>query len=115
MPPYQWCISDRCVWPDEALCVSTTHAMIDWKADLTLGGIDGFLAHAQDVADFYAARRERFEAIAHKYLDGLATWVSPTAGMFLWIDLASAGVKDSFKLIRQEALAKGVLAVPGFA
>jgi len=78
-------------------------------------GVQGFLTHAQSVADFYAARRERFEAIAHKHLDGLATWVSPVAGMFLWIDLSPSGIKDSYDLILKEALAKGVLAVPGFA
>ncbi|BEI85072.1 hypothetical protein CcaverHIS002_0504730 [Cutaneotrichosporon cavernicola] len=50
-----------------------------------------------------------------KYLAGLATWVSPVAGMFLWIDMSPAGITDSYKLIRNEALAKGVLAVPGQA
>jgi tryptophan aminotransferase len=72
------------------------------------------LNHAQQVANFYADRREKFEAIARKHLDGLATWNSPVAGMFLWIDLSPAGVTDSFKLIRTEALAKGVLAIPGY-
>lgn len=79
------------------------------------GGNEGFLNHAQHVADFYAERRRRFEDLAHKHLDGLAKWVSPVAGMFLWIDLSPAGVEDSYSLIREEALAKGVLAVPGFA
>jgi tryptophan aminotransferase len=82
--------------------------------DIT-GGIDGFLTHSHSVALFYANRRNIFEAIAHKYLDGLATWVSPVAGMFLWIDLAPAGIHDSYDLIRREAFEKGVLAVPGFA
>jgi tryptophan aminotransferase len=77
--------------------------------------VKGFLNHGQHVADFYAQRRKRFEALAHKHLDGLATWVSPSAGMFLWMDLSPAGVKDSADLIRKEALAKGVLAVPGCA
>ncbi len=67
------------------------------------------------MADFYAYRRNIFEAIVHKHLDGLATWVSPVAGMFLWVDLSPAGVTDSFDLIRKQALAKGVLAVPGVA
>jgi tryptophan aminotransferase len=56
-----------------------------------------------------------FEASAKKHLDGLATWVSPVAGMFLWIDMSPAGITDSWSLIRNEALAKGVLAVPGSA
>ena len=67
------------------------------------------------MADFYAGRRVRFEELARKYLDGLATWVSPSAGMFLWMDLSPAGVTDSYALIRTEALAKGVLAVPGYS
>ncbi|WVO15334.1 hypothetical protein L204_102990 [Cryptococcus depauperatus] len=76
-------------------------------------GIDGFLNHCHAVANLYAQRRERFEAVAHKYLDGLAKWVSPVAGMFLWIDLSPSGIQDSYELIRHEALAKGVLGVPG--
>ncbi|WRT69201.1 uncharacterized protein IL334_006185 [Kwoniella shivajii] len=78
-------------------------------------GIEGFLAHGRAVAKLYAERRAEFEAVAHKYLDGLATWVSPVAGMFLWLDLTPAGIEDSYDLIRHEALAKGVLGVPGMA
>ncbi|WVQ81374.1 hypothetical protein IAT38_003498 [Cryptococcus sp. DSM 104549] len=78
-------------------------------------GIEGFLRHGRAVADLYAERREIFEKIAHKHLDGLAKWVSPVAGMFLWIDLSPAGITDSYELIRHEALAKGVLGVPGMA
>jgi tryptophan aminotransferase len=77
--------------------------------------VKGFLNHGKHVAEFYAERRVRFEELAHRYLDGLATWVSPSAGMFLWMDLSPAGVTDSFALIRTEALAKGVLAVPGYS
>ena len=77
--------------------------------------MDGFLEHARHVADFYAGRRTVFEAITCKHLEGLAQWVSPVAGMFLWIDLSPAAVKDSYDLIRKEALASGVLAVPGVA
>lgn len=35
--------------------------------------------------------------------------------MFLWIDLRPAGIEDTYELIRHEALAKGVLGVPGMA
>ncbi|WWC91053.1 uncharacterized protein L201_005994 [Kwoniella dendrophila CBS 6074] len=78
-------------------------------------GTEGFLAHGRAVAKLYADRRAEFEAVAHKHLDGLATWVSPVAGMFLWLDLTPAGINDSYDLIRHEALAKGVLGVPGIA
>ncbi|CAD6590091.1 MAG: hypothetical protein TREMPRED_005618 [Tremellales sp. Tagirdzhanova-0007] len=82
---------------------------------LTHWGLDGFLEHARHVADFYASRRTIFEAITCSHLEGLAQWVSPVAGMFLWIDLSPAGVRDSYDLIRKESLANGVLAVPGVA
>ena len=78
-------------------------------------GVDGFMSHSRAVASFYAERREWFEQLAHKHLDGLASWVSPVAGMFLWIDVQESGILDTQKLIMEEALAKGVLAVPGFA
>ncbi|ODO06131.1 tryptophan aminotransferase [Cryptococcus wingfieldii CBS 7118] len=78
-------------------------------------GLEGFLNHGRQVAHLYATRRAQFEASAHKYLDGLASWVSPVAGMFLWVDLSEAGIEDSYELIRHEALAKGVLGVPGVA
>lgn len=42
-------------------------------------GLKGFREHATRVADFYADRREIFEKLAHKHLDGLATWVSPVS------------------------------------
>lgn len=76
-------------------------------------GIKGFLDHTERVAQFYAGRRDIFEAIAHKHLDGLAKWVSPVAGMFLWIDVSP--IEDSASLVQKEALELGVLAVPGFA
>jgi hypothetical protein len=73
------------------------------------------LPPAWTLGPFYAERREVFEAIARKHLDGLARWVSPVAGMFLWIDLSPAGITDTYELIRHEAYEKGVLAVPGYA
>lgn len=80
-----------------------------------IGGIKGFLEHGRRVAQFYAARRVIFEAMAHKHLDGLATWTSPVAGMFLWIDVSKSGIEDTHDLVMKEGYAKGVLAVPGFA
>ncbi|GAA5912662.1 hypothetical protein JCM5296_006047 [Sporobolomyces johnsonii] len=93
---------------------STTQAMV--LVLLNKWGLDGFLAHTRRVAAFYKAKRDMFEKVAHKYLDGLATWVSPDAGMFLFLDLhlttdGTAG--DSSSLISTTAVQKGVLAVPG--
>lgn len=33
--------------------------------------------------------------------------------MFCWIDLSPSGISDTFTLISEEAIAKGVLLVPG--
>ncbi|KWU46792.1 PLP-dependent transferase [Rhodotorula sp. JG-1b] len=94
---------------------STTQAMV--IVLLNKWGLDGFLAHCRRVAAFYKEKRDMFEKVAHKYLDGLATWVSPEAGMFLFLDLQlskdGSTPGDSSALISTTALEKGVLAVPG--
>ncbi|POY70372.1 hypothetical protein BMF94_6653 [Rhodotorula taiwanensis] len=93
---------------------STTQAMV--IVLLNKWGIDGFLAHTRRVAAFYKQKRDMFEKIAHKHLDGLATWVSPEAGMFLFLNLKltkDGTPGDSSALISTTALEKGVLAVPG--
>ncbi|GAA5972634.1 hypothetical protein JCM11641_002947 [Rhodosporidiobolus odoratus] len=94
---------------------STTQAMV--IVLLNKWGLDGFLAHTRRVAAFYREKRDMFEGVAKKYLDGLATWVSPEAGMFLFLNLhlnpdGTAG-GDSSSLISTTAVQKGVLAVPG--
>ncbi|PWN48502.1 PLP-dependent transferase [Violaceomyces palustris] len=83
-------------------------------------GISNFLAHADLVAKFYLERLEFFEARAKENLSGLAEWVKPTAGMFLWIKLKLPPVEgeedgDSFKLISEKAKEALVLALPGVA
>ncbi|GAA5850864.1 hypothetical protein JCM9279_006221 [Rhodotorula babjevae] len=93
---------------------STTQAMV--LVLLNKWGLDGFVAHTQRVAAFYKAKRDMFERVAHRYLDGLATWVSPEAGMFLFLDLhltKDGSPGDSSSLISTTAVQKGVLAVPG--
>lgn len=78
-------------------------------------GMSGLLSHSKAVAEFYRIRRVWFEEIARKHLSELADWVSPVAGMFLWIDCSKSGIDDTERLIKVEALANGVLAVPGYA
>lgn len=86
-------------------------------------GIPGFLRHVDSVARYYAKRRDNFEAKARQVLgeSGVAQWVTPVAGMFLWLklNLPSSGPEepegDSFALISDKAKAAGVLAVPGVA
>lgn len=72
------------------------------------------------------SRLERFESSARSILSAspsIASWVRPTAGMFLWIKLklppsggaGAEGEGDSFELISNKAKAAGVLALPGVA
>ncbi|TLS21968.1 uncharacterized protein PpBr36_09659 [Pyricularia pennisetigena] len=78
-------------------------------------GHDGFLTHGKAVADLYRRRRDLFCAAASKHLAALATWHTPTAGMFLWLKLRLPRCLDSFELMEQGALQNRVLALPGGA
>ncbi|GAA5877268.1 hypothetical protein JCM16303_006222 [Sporobolomyces ruberrimus] len=93
---------------------STTQAIV--LVLLNKWGLDGFLAHTRRVAAFYKEKRDMFERVAHKHLDGLATWVTPDSGMFLFLNLQltkDGTPGDSSELISTTAVQKGVLAVPG--
>ncbi|KAL8283103.1 hypothetical protein RQP46_005881 [Phenoliferia psychrophenolica] len=94
---------------------STTQAIA--LALLSHWGHKGFFEHTARVAAFYKSKRDMFEAEAHKHLDDVATWVSPSSGMFLFLNLqlSSDPTKqgDSKALIESGALAKGVLGIPG--
>ncbi|XP_049607672.1 kynurenine/alpha-aminoadipate aminotransferase, mitochondrial [Syngnathus scovelli] len=74
-------------------------------------GQDGFLQHVDGVTEFYRKQRDAMISSAHKWLTGLAKWHSPSAGMFLWMELM--GVSDTRQLIMEKALEKEVLLVPG--
>ncbi|KAI0635984.1 PLP-dependent transferase [Trametes polyzona] len=80
-------------------------------------GYAGLRAHVERVAQFYHAKRDAFEALMRKHLDGLAEWATPEAGMFFWFRLKlaedDAAEGDSEAVIRTKALEKGVLAIPG--
>ncbi|OSD06627.1 PLP-dependent transferase [Trametes coccinea BRFM310] len=81
-------------------------------------GYDGLRAHVDRVAQFYHAKRDVFEGLMKKYLDGLAEWNTPEAGMFFWFKLKlngedAEGEGDSEAVIRTKALENGVLALPG--
>ncbi|KAH9813007.1 pyridoxal phosphate-dependent transferase [Melampsora americana] len=82
-------------------------------------GYDGFIAHCDRVAAFYAHKLQVVEAAARKHLEGLADWDRPRAGMFLWFKLRIAKLGEeenacSKALIATTALRNGVLAVPGY-
>ncbi|KAI0359804.1 PLP-dependent transferase [Trametes cingulata] len=80
-------------------------------------GYAGLRAHVDRVAQFYHAKRDVFEGLMRKYLDGLAEWDTPEAGMFFWFKLKlgddAQTEGDSEAVIRTKALEKGVLALPG--
>ncbi|KAJ7601199.1 TdiD protein [Mycena floridula] len=90
---------------------------------MRLWGIKGFLAHAEQVANFYRERRDKFHLALEQHLSGLAEWTVPDAAMFFWLKLRlppSASCEnttdetgDSEVLIRTTAIEKGILCLPG--
>jgi kynurenine/2-aminoadipate aminotransferase len=74
-------------------------------------GEEGFRAHVRTVQGFYGQRRDTLCQFASKHLSGLAEWNAPSAGMFLWIKCL--GINDSKTMIKQKAVDKRVLFVPG--
>ncbi|KAI0707294.1 PLP-dependent transferase [Earliella scabrosa] len=81
-------------------------------------GYDAFKAHTLAVSRFYRDKRDVFERYMKKHLDGLARWDPPEAGMFFWFKLLlsegeGAVEADSESTIRNKAVEKGVLALPG--
>ncbi|KAF7789633.1 hypothetical protein EIP86_000579 [Pleurotus ostreatoroseus] len=80
-------------------------------------GYDGFKTHTEAVSQFYRGKRDVFEAAMKRHLGGLAEWTTPEAGMFFWFKLLlvpdADGEGDSATLIREKAVEKGVLALPG--
>ena len=76
-------------------------------------GVDGWNEHVRQVALFYCGRRDALIAACEKHLKGLAKWNTPTASMFLWLELL--GVKDSYELITKKAVEAKVLFIPGQA
>ncbi|TIA87034.1 hypothetical protein E3P99_03437 [Wallemia hederae] len=87
---------------------STSQAIV--QALFKHWGIDGLLEHVSRVADFYRVKRDAFEGAAAKYMSDIATWVTPTAGMFLWLKL---DCEDSNDVIKERAIKNGVIALPG--
>ncbi|KAI0649056.1 PLP-dependent transferase [Trametes meyenii] len=77
-------------------------------------GYDGLRSHVGRVARFYHAKRDAFESLMRKHLEGLVEWITPEAGMFFWFKLnLGENQTDSEAVIRTKALENGVLAIPG--
>jgi kynurenine/2-aminoadipate aminotransferase len=75
-------------------------------------GAQGLDEHTRSVAQFYCDRRDVLISAAGRHLTGLAEWVVPEAGMFMWIKLLH-GVTDTTVLIEEKAAKANVLFVPG--
>lgn len=72
---------------------------------------DGFLAsHLQACRRLYATAADAMDAALHRHLQGLAQWVRPEGGMFLWLELPEG--LDAQALV-EPAIAAGVAFVPG--
>ncbi|XP_042324660.1 kynurenine/alpha-aminoadipate aminotransferase, mitochondrial-like isoform X2 [Sceloporus undulatus] len=74
-------------------------------------GHTGFLQHADRVSEFYKSQRDLMLAAADKWLTGLAEWYSPKAGLFLWFKIK--GISDTYQMIMEKALERGVSLLPG--
>lgn len=94
------------VQPNSLSQVIVLKLLKDW-------GLDGFLAHATRTADFYRQRRDTLDSYLQEHLTGLAEWTPPDASMFFWIKLVLPGDSDSTVFIREKAIARGVLVLPG--
>jgi len=92
-------------------CSSMSQMMI--LAFLRQHGQDGFLAHVDQVTDFYRSQKNKAIAAANAHLQGVAEWAEPKGGMFLWIKVP--GIPDTKAMIEEKAKAKEVLLVPGCA
>lgn len=73
-------------------------------------GVDGFLRHADCLAEHYKSKMEMTIDSATRHLTGLAEWNRPGGGMFLWLRVP--GVSDTEILIHA-LLKDGVLMVHG--
>ncbi|KIO34427.1 hypothetical protein M407DRAFT_64463 [Tulasnella calospora MUT 4182] len=83
-------------------------------------GYEGFEKHTEYVSQYYRQKRDVFEAAMNEHLTGLVEWSSPVSGMFIWYvrilrPTANSPEGDSAALIRERAVAQGVLALPGTA
>lgn len=74
-------------------------------------GPEGFHQHVKKVRSFYEQQKNIMAKSARKWLPGLVEWDEPVAGMFLWMKVH--GVKDTYNMIMEKALAKEVVLMPG--
>ncbi|MEZ5209617.1 aminotransferase-like domain-containing protein [Gordonia sp. (in: high G+C Gram-positive bacteria)] len=67
-------------------------------------------ARLAGLASFYRNRRDDFEELLRRHLGGLASWTTPSGGLFYWLRLHRP--VDTRSLL-DEAIARGVAFMPG--
>jgi kynurenine/2-aminoadipate aminotransferase len=78
---------------------------------LSAWGISGLEDHVRRVRDTYRRRRDLMVSAAEKHLTGLAEWVPPKGGMFLWLRLLR--VKDTRSMVLEHGPTARIMLLPG--
>ncbi|KAI4495504.1 hypothetical protein M0802_008718 [Mischocyttarus mexicanus] len=68
---------------------------------------------SQSLQDFYLTKRNHMLAGIKKHLTGLAKWIEPKGGFFVWIKLI--GIDDTFYFVRDKCIPNGLFVVSGNA
>ncbi|XP_066947433.1 kynurenine/alpha-aminoadipate aminotransferase, mitochondrial-like [Macrobrachium rosenbergii] len=103
---------NRIVWHMQAsvLCPpGITQVMISEL--LKEWGDEGFRNHITNLRNFYKSQRDVMLQAADTHLKGLCEWTVPDGGIFVWFKVL--GVKDTENMIKQRAVKKDVMLVPG--
>jgi len=91
-------------------CSSFSQVLIDQLFDKW--GKEGIEKQLDRCRNFYLTQRNLVNKCATKHLTGLAEWLEPSAGMFLWVKIN--GIEDSVKFIEGPLIKQMVLVAPGF-
>jgi DNA-binding transcriptional MocR family regulator len=70
----------------------------------------GWVTRLADLADFYRARRDTFDAALRRHVGDLASWEAPSGGLFFWLRLHEA--VDTRTLLA-DAIDRNVAFMPG--
>ncbi|XP_026691967.2 kynurenine/alpha-aminoadipate aminotransferase, mitochondrial-like [Ciona intestinalis] len=75
-------------------------------------GLEGFRNRVKYLSDFYKERRDMVEGLVKTHLTGIVSWTTPTAGMYIWLNLLNT---DDSMFLADEALCRKykVFVVPG--
>ncbi|XP_035743764.1 kynurenine/alpha-aminoadipate aminotransferase, mitochondrial-like [Vespa mandarinia] len=74
-------------------------------------GYEGMMNHMNRIKYFYKERRDVIVSLVKKHLNGLVDFAIPNSGFFLWIKVR--GINDTWQMMMQKGIAKGVIMAPG--